>query len=521
MSRSTIRTKQHNAGDDVVAEGGKLHRLATHYQQQGETLKAIAVLQDLIHLNPQDVAAHANLGLMHHTAGDPQQAADCYQQALALDDQQYHLHFLLGSAWKDMGLLDEAVSALKEALRLAPTDAGILHELAAVYRCRNSMENAAACYHSILQHSPKDHQALVNLGLLSFRQKKFQEALHFYSQAAVNNPDDADILFNLALTHRQTGDHDQALACCKKALAIQPDDADIHFCLGSIYRDLHDLDRSIACFKHVVAVDPQHGAAFNNLGNLFHLQGNIDEAILCYKKSVELDHHAESAGHLLAALTGEQRNRAPSQYVIDLFDNYAERFDPSLVQDLEYRVPGLLRRLLDRHRLRARSFASGLDLGCGTGLAALPFLSTVRKIAGVDLSGKMLAKAAARGIYHSLYQAELLDFLKATRECFDLIIAADVLTYLGDLDPLFQATARRLCHDGLWLLSTEHHQGSTNYTLQPSGRFGHTIAYIERLAARHNLTIARREQQAIRKDKEQWITGDLYLLTNYGKEGKI
>jgi predicted TPR repeat methyltransferase len=516
-----MRIRQQNAGGNVVAEAERLHRLATQYQQQGETEKAIAVLQDLTHLNPQDVAAHANLGLMHHTAGDLQQAVDCYQQALALNDRQYHLHFLLGSVWKDMGLLDEAVAALKEALRLAPADAGILHELAAVYRRRNSMKNAAACYHSILQHSPQDQQALVNLGLLCFRQKKFQEALHFYSQAAANNPDDADILFNLALTHRQTGDHDQALACCEKALAIQPDDADIHFCLGSIYKDLQDLSRSIDCFRHVVAIDPQHGAAFNNLGNLYHLQGNIDKAILCYKKSVELDHYAESAGHLLAALTGEQRNRAPSQYITDLFDNYAERFDHSLVQDLEYRVPGLLRRLLDRHRLQARTFVSGLDLGCGTGLSALPFLSTVRKIVGVDLSEKMLAKAAARGIYHALYQAELLEFLNESRECFDLIIAADVLTYLGDLDSLFQATARRLCHDGLWLLSTEHYQGSTNYALQPSGRFGHTIAYIERLAVRHNLTIARREQQAIRKDKEQWITGDLYLLTNCGKEGKV
>ena len=54
----------------------------------------------------------------------------------------------------------------------------------------------------------------------------------------------------------------------------------------------------------------------------------------------------------------------------------------------------------------------------------------------------MLAKAAQREVYDELVQADLLTFLDETPERFDLILAADTLIYLGDLEDFFRAAAR-------------------------------------------------------------------------------
>ena len=55
-------------------------------------------------------------------------------------------------------------------------------------------------------------------------------------------------------------------------------------------------------------------------------------------------------------------------------------------------------------------FGSVLDLGCGTGFAALPFRPFSDWMVGVDLSTAMLAQARAKGVYDRLIENEMLAF---------------------------------------------------------------------------------------------------------------
>jgi predicted TPR repeat methyltransferase len=233
---------------------------------------------------------------------------------------------------------------------------------------------------------------------------------------------------------------------------------------------------------------------------------------------VDLDHHAAAAEHLLDSLAGKNRETAPPQYVIDVFDNYAERFEHSLIEELDYKVPELLRRMLDEEWDPKKIFPCGLDLGCGTGLSGLAFQSRVEQLTGIDLSEKMLQQAAAKGLYHALHCAELVDFLNsASTQQYDLVIAADVFTYIGNLRPLFKALPGRLRVDAALLFSTEHHANGGDYILRRSGRFSHGVRYIEDLARAHGFTLIRHEETDIRKDRGQWLRGDLYHLAFEGK----
>jgi len=105
----------------------------------------------------------------------------------------------------------------------------------------------------------------------------------------------------------------------------------------------------------------------------------------------------------------------------------------------------------------------------------------VRTLVGVDLSPKMLIQAAKRDIYDELVCADLMAFLDRGEGRFDLVVAADVMIYFGNLAPFFAAAARALCPGGLLAFSTEF-APEGNYQLRPSGRFAHSVAYVRGLA---------------------------------------
>ena len=78
-----------------------------------------------------------------------------------------------------------------------------------------------------------------------------------------------------------------------------------------------------------------------------------------------------------------------------------------------------------------------MDLGCGTGLAGECFASIAQYMVGCDLSSKMIEKAEEKGCYDQLFHEEIVAALARFQEpeqLMDLVIASDVLCYIGDLN---------------------------------------------------------------------------------------
>jgi predicted TPR repeat methyltransferase len=129
---------------------------------------------------------------------------------------------------------------------------------------------------------------------------------------------------------------------------------------------------------------------------------------------------------------------------------------------------------------------------------------------GVDLAEGMLACARRRGVYDALHCDELLAVLGGREREFDLVAAADVLIYLGDLGPFFAAAARGLRPEGLLAFSTEVLERG-DYRLLPTGRFAHAPEYVRGLAASAFAEEACRET-TIRLEGARRLRGQLFLF---------
>jgi predicted TPR repeat methyltransferase len=239
------------------------------------------------------------------------------------------------------------------------------------------------------------------------------------------------------------------------------------------------------------------------------------EAIAAYRRARELGADPAGIAFALAALgEGALPAAAPADYVKGLFDQYAGHFDRHLVGTLGYRTPELLGGLLHDHLGAAPALEAALDLGCGTGLCAPILRPMARRLAGVDLSEKMLEKARAAGLYDALACADIVDWLEGRDAEWDLVLAADVLVYIGDLAPLFDAVARVLQPGGRFAFSVESlaAESPAGYAITASNRFAHAPAYVRACAAAAGLTLVEQRDAVLRREHGAEVGGLLFLL---------
>jgi len=200
-------------------------------------------------------------------------------------------------------------------------------------------------------------------------------------------------------------------------------------------------------------------------------------------------------------------------YVEALFDQYAPQFEHSLVDKLGYRVPEMLDALVVEQMaaMGIERFSKAIDLGCGTGLMGEKLREKVVFLEGVDISAAMIAETARKGIYDNLQKAELVAALNARRAEADLMTAADVFIYCGDLQPVLAALVPALKPGGLVAFSLEAHDGEEALFLRPSLRYAHGVAATRDALVVAGLEVLRFETATLRQDRGAPITGILVL----------
>lgn len=224
--------------------------------------------------------------------------------------------------------------------------------------------------------------------------------------------------------------------------------------------------------------------------------------------------------HIGRARLGFRPKRASGAYVRALFDGYAERFDQSLFDELEYTGPHQLHQLFEEHVQAVEGEMVVADLGCGTGACGPLFREKAKELIGVDLSPRMLAKALERDVYDRLHEVELLTFLQENGNRFDLLLAADVFVYFGDLEPVMKAAADALQPDG-WMVFSVEHQETGDYRLDQTGRYKHAPAFIEALAEEANFVIRARKRETTRREAGEPVEASLWLLQKRGARSPL
>jgi predicted TPR repeat methyltransferase len=247
------------------------------------------------------------------------------------------------------------------------------------------------------------------------------------------------------------------------------------------------------------------------MANALNVMGQRTAAAERFEQVLSINPDDPIARHFVAALHGRTPSAADPRYARAVFDSYAANFEEHLTGTLSYDLPSRIPDLLEKLDGENAWYSRALDLGCGTGLVGAQIRSYCDYLAGVDVSEPMLRKAMEKAVYDKLLRGDVVAALKAEEEPYDIVLCADVLVYLGDLAPLFQAIGETTAPGGTVLISTEL-LPEGDFALRTSGRYAHSDAYIAHCAEAAGMRLRHQEHVPLRKEQGDWLTGGLYVL---------
>jgi predicted TPR repeat methyltransferase len=266
-----------------------------------------------------------------------------------------------------------------------------------------------------------------------------------------------------------------------------------------------DREAAIDLLQQAVEQAPNFASAWFALGDLRETSGDRPAACEAFRRAQAADpHDRQGAGLRLARLDARVPDAMPLVYVRALFDQYAPRFDAAL-DALSYRAPALLLAAITRccaEHGRRLPFGTVLDLGCGTGLAGAAIRSICDWLVGVDLSPAMIAKARQKGLYDRLEIADIAAFMAAEQDAasrYHLILAADVLPYVGDLASIMTQAASLLCAGGSFSFTVETHAGE-GVVLGEKLRYAHSEADVREAVEAAGLVLHALEHASTRDE---------------------
>ena len=348
------------------------------------------------------------------------------------------------------------------------------------------------------------------LGGAAAQTGQIDQAINAFKRVTAIKPDYADAYYNMGVVLKDQGKLEEAIEAYKKALSLKPDYAEAYHNMGNVLKEQGKLEEAIEAYNKALSLKSDYEKAYYNMGNVLKEQGKLEEAIEAYKKALSLNPDYSEASHILSSLTGETPNSAPREYVENLFNAYAHKFDQSLVVDLSYDIPEVIMKLaLEKHG--GGSLGSILDLGCGTGLTGEKIRPHFTNLEGIDLSRKMLEIAKSRNVYDKLEHIDIVEYLSNAELDFDYFIATDVFIYVGDLSEVFRLIKVRNKKPGKLIFSTEH-TNEKGFHLEKSARYSHSKSYIEELCKEFKFSISHFSETNLRKEKGSFLIGGLYIL---------
>ena len=357
------------------------------------------------------------------------------------------------------------------------------------------------------------HELLNKQGIAQFKKKQFIEAKIFFEKAIELKSDFVDAINNLGLVQHELGKLDQAVRLYKKAVAI-----DSNYALESENKILSviyffsngNIQDALEILKMLVEKNSTDALLYNMLGGCLASIGHTEMAITNYQKALELEPEYAIPKHMLNSLTENTSKEPPKQYVKNLFDDYAYRFNDALVNHLQYSLPFIIKELILKSNSEKSQYKNVIDLGCGTGLAGKDLRNISSNLIGVDISENMVSEANKLGIYDTLVVGDIVEKLNASQDKFDLFVALDVLIYIGDAKSIFQAVQKSCKPDSLFVFSVEIQDGN-GYALLKSSRYAHSDEYI--MDQTNGLfDLVNSQNVRLRKEGENWIEGRIYIF---------
>ncbi len=264
-------------------------RLAQQYLNQKRPDLAIPELQSLVALDPRNVDAQANLGVLLFFQGDYARAIPHLKAALDLQANLGKIEALLGMAERRIGDTADALTYLDGSfatLEDKPLKVQIGLELVELFSASQELDKASAIVNTLRQTDPANPVVLYT----AYRVYSDLSAEAMLS-LALAAPDSAQMHQLMAHEEGRLGNTAGARTQYEKALQANPKLPGIHFELGELLNASEDAKTKAGAeaeYKAAIVENAGDEKAECRLGDLASRQGDLNRAMEHYATALRL-----------------------------------------------------------------------------------------------------------------------------------------------------------------------------------------------------------------------------------------
>ena len=317
-------------------------------------------LQAVIALDPKNIGAYANLGIVEFLQADYEGAATNFQQALKLDPSSAsakaflgmcqlhrgedvtgrrlieeslngvadrHLHVQAGlelvKSYSDSGLLEKAAATIGELSRFDPGNPEVLYSAYRIYSAR-----ASSNLQKLAQDYPDSLWLHEVLGQNYMTQERYPQAAEEFRKAIQKGPQVNGLHYQLgeALLSEERTEENRKLAeeQFQAELALNPGDAESLCKLAEIEVERANLDKARVLTGQCLALRPSLAEGHSILGSLAEKRGDLNEAIREFEIAERLAPGVKNTHYRLSMLFKKAGRSEDAQRELALYRKLAD-----------------------------------------------------------------------------------------------------------------------------------------------------------------------------------------------------
>ena len=266
------------------SDGDVLYNLGTLYVGTGDFAKARGVFAKILQMDPKNIKALWEMGVVENTLGNPQAALDSLSKGLSLatqvDNQEQKALMLLS-----MGISYRLLSNPEEAMRNYQASIAINQKIGQKRGVAAALDEIA----DLQTRAGKSDAALAS----------FNQALALQREIGIKE-EVGDTLLDMGTVYQDRGEYDQALARYKEALQIQRETGDQNSealslnNIAAVYLAKGDVDNSFTNYQQALQLREKLGVggaiaeSLEGLGEAYTQTGQYDTALTSLMRALDL-----------------------------------------------------------------------------------------------------------------------------------------------------------------------------------------------------------------------------------------
>lgn len=291
--------------------------VADAYKRNGQTKKALEVLQKIADLDPENTSVRLKLAESYHIEG--------------LNDEANEAYISAGQEFLRKGRFQEGIQAFQKALSINPESKPALKAIADAYLQQNDLQRAFEMLNHALDKNPGDTDLIVILGRTYLSAKMLEEAESTFSRLLDLDKSRYDYLIEVGRRFLESGQFDRVISvvdrCIDLLIARRQEEKAISLLKGILEYDANHMNalKRLADIYMRVREDHNLVATLNMVVEAALRRSLKPEAITALRQLIEIEPDEPSYKQRLASLGGEQPATIPGYSVPPAFEAPAAR----------------------------------------------------------------------------------------------------------------------------------------------------------------------------------------------------